>query len=154
MTETVVEQVGGSHYKSKYQHWHWVEDVGMGYLESQATKYLVRWRKKNGVEDLQKAHSYVLQLLVIHQEHGRVNKVRGPVDQTAKFTRRFLHENAVPNVESGLCDLLLTWACADTLYMVLAGINDLIGVETGPIDVDDLGHTSASEPGFNPASQF
>ena len=49
-------QVGGEHYASEYQHWDFVQDALCGlYLEGQITKYVSRWRKKNGVQDLQKA---------------------------------------------------------------------------------------------------
>lgn len=52
-------QVGGDHYKGEYQHWDFVCDTGMHYLLGCATKYISRWRKKNGVEDLKKALHYV-----------------------------------------------------------------------------------------------
>lgn len=49
-------QVGGEHYRSaKYQHWDFAADNRMGYFEGQITKYVTRWRKKNGVQDLEKA---------------------------------------------------------------------------------------------------
>lgn len=54
-----VAQEGGDHYQSKYQHWDWVVDIGMTYLPATATKYLPRWRKKNGLEDLRKALTYI-----------------------------------------------------------------------------------------------
>lgn len=48
-------QVGGAHYKTSYEHWDLVIKVYMGYFEGQATKYAMRWRKKSGLQDLQKA---------------------------------------------------------------------------------------------------
>lgn len=49
-------QVGGSHYKSRnLQHWDMVIQTNMPYLVGQATKYVSRWRDKNGVQDLMKA---------------------------------------------------------------------------------------------------
>lgn len=51
-------QVGGEHYKSEYQHWDFVADVGMNYFEGQITKYVYRWRKKNGLQDLEKARHF------------------------------------------------------------------------------------------------
>lgn len=54
-TESVNDrQVGGKHYKSEYQHWDFVYDVGFDYFEGCATKYLTR-RKNNRKEDLEKA---------------------------------------------------------------------------------------------------
>ena len=56
-------QVGGDHYRSRYQHWDFVEEGGLGYLEGCATKYVSRWRQKNGVQDLEKAEHYVQKLV-------------------------------------------------------------------------------------------
>jgi hypothetical protein len=47
-------QVGGKHYKSRYQHWDFVNDMKLDYFEGCATKYITR-RKGNRKEDLCKA---------------------------------------------------------------------------------------------------
>ena len=53
-------QVGGDHYKSSLQHWDFVSQALCGcYLEGCITKYVSRWRKKNGKQDLQKAAHYL-----------------------------------------------------------------------------------------------
>ena len=55
-------QVGGSHYQGKqaeYQHWDWVTDSGMHYLFACPTKYVIRWRDKGGIKDLEKAIHYL-----------------------------------------------------------------------------------------------
>lgn len=53
-------QVGGAHYKTDYEHWDFVREVlANNYLLGNATKYVSRWRKKNGVEDLEKALHYI-----------------------------------------------------------------------------------------------
>jgi len=63
----MVKQVGGDHYASEYEHWDWWIDLGMGYAYcvGNATKYLVRYREKNGIEDLRKALSYLQKLWTI-----------------------------------------------------------------------------------------
>ena len=48
-----------SHYVSSYQHWDLVHNTGMNYLEGASTKYITRWRKKNGIQDLEKALHYL-----------------------------------------------------------------------------------------------
>lgn len=63
------KQIGGEHYKSAYQHWDWATEHGLSYLAGCATKYLVRWRKKNGVEDLDKAAHYVEKLVETAELH-------------------------------------------------------------------------------------
>jgi hypothetical protein len=53
------KQVGGLHYKSEYQHWDFMLDVSMPYLPAQVIKYITRWKKKNGVQDLEKAAHFL-----------------------------------------------------------------------------------------------
>ena len=56
-------QVGGSHYKSQFQHWDFVAYyLDNRYLEGQVTKYVSRWRKKNGLQDLEKAEHFLSKL--------------------------------------------------------------------------------------------
>lgn len=62
-------QVGGDHYTStsgecprcgaKLQHWDLVSMFHWDYFQGQVIKYLMRWRKKNGVEDLKKSRHYL-----------------------------------------------------------------------------------------------
>ena len=51
-------QVGGTHYRSAYQHWDFVIDADLNYFTGQITKYISRWRKKNGTQDLEKAQHF------------------------------------------------------------------------------------------------
>ena len=46
------KQVAGSHYKSKIQHWDFVELNELRYIEGCATKYVTRWRGKHNYPDL------------------------------------------------------------------------------------------------------
>jgi hypothetical protein len=58
------QQVGGGHYKLRaFQHWDFVLANGLGYFEGQITKYICRWREKNGVVDLEKAMHYLAKLI-------------------------------------------------------------------------------------------
>lgn len=53
-------QIGGTHYKKlKYQPWDFFNDLKLHYLQCCIIKYTVRWRDKNGIEDLKKALHYV-----------------------------------------------------------------------------------------------
>ena len=58
-------QEQGSHYRSEIQHWDWVLANDMGYLEGCITKYVCRWRKKNGIYDLRKAQHYLEKLIEV-----------------------------------------------------------------------------------------
>jgi hypothetical protein len=63
------KQVAGSHYKGytyygiPIDHWDVVQVFGLGYMEGQITKYVMRASKKNGVEDLRKAAHYLEKLI-------------------------------------------------------------------------------------------
>ncbi len=56
-------QVGGTHYKTEYEHWDFAIKIPLGYLEATSAKYLARWRKKDGIKDLQKAMHYLEKLI-------------------------------------------------------------------------------------------
>lgn len=59
-------QVGGQHYKTKgTQPWDVIIEWNMGFLDGNALKYLVRFRDKGGVEDLQKARHYIDKLIEV-----------------------------------------------------------------------------------------
>jgi hypothetical protein len=51
-------QVGGSHYKGdgeKTEHWDFVAQWQLDYFQGLITKYVVRWKLKGGIQDLEKA---------------------------------------------------------------------------------------------------
>lgn len=81
MTTANEIQHGGLHYKKSatLQHWDIVEKYGIGYCEGCSTKYVSRWREKNGLEDLQKAEHYVIKLLELVRENGRLPRGIVPV---------------------------------------------------------------------------
>ena len=62
------KQVGGNHYKTKYEHWDLVVNTRMGYLEGTSTKYISRWHKKDGIKDLQKAKHYLEKLIEVYPD--------------------------------------------------------------------------------------
>jgi hypothetical protein len=52
-------QVGGDHYRTGIQHWDYVVANGLDYFQAQIIKYVTRWRKKGGVQDLDKARHFL-----------------------------------------------------------------------------------------------
>ena len=52
-------QVAGKHYESKIQHWDIVAEHDLDYFQAQITKYVMRWKLKNGIQDLQKAQHFI-----------------------------------------------------------------------------------------------
>jgi hypothetical protein len=62
------KQIGGTHYSSTGQHWDYATyNFGRGYLKGQVTKYVYRWRKKHGIQDLQKALHFLQKLDEVSQ---------------------------------------------------------------------------------------
>ena len=54
------KQVAGNHYKDlPIQPVEYIHANAMGYLEGNVVKYVSRWRKKNGLADLEKAKHYI-----------------------------------------------------------------------------------------------
>ena len=53
-------QVDGNHYKDlPIQPAEYIYANAMGYFEGNVVKYVSRWRKKNGIADLEKAKHYI-----------------------------------------------------------------------------------------------
>lgn len=59
MSKANDRQVGGEHYKAKVQHWDMVAEHDLDYFQGQVTKYVMRWKKKNGLQDLEKARHFL-----------------------------------------------------------------------------------------------
>ena len=65
-------QVGGNHYRDmKIQPVEYITQNGLSYLEGNVVKYVSRWRKKGGIEDLRKAKHYV-EMLIEEAQHGNL----------------------------------------------------------------------------------
>jgi hypothetical protein len=63
-------QVGGDHYKKfPIQPVEFIHANGIPFIEGNIIKYIVRWREKNGIKDLEKVKHYVD--LLIDLEHRK-----------------------------------------------------------------------------------
>lgn len=66
------EQIGGEHYKGMaIQPVEFIHANGLGYIEGAVIKYVCRWRKKNGIEDLEKARHFIDLLIDLEARAGR-----------------------------------------------------------------------------------
>ncbi len=61
------KQIAGSHYKSNMECWDYILANDLGYLEGTAIKYITRWKKKNGVEDILKAIHFLEKLVEVEK---------------------------------------------------------------------------------------
>lgn len=57
-----------AHYtQGKIETWDFIIDKGLGFLEANVCKYIVRFRHKNGVQDLHKARAYLNKLIEVEE---------------------------------------------------------------------------------------
>lgn len=74
-------QIGGEHYGlKKFQHWDIVAMFNLDYFQGQVTKYVMRWRDKNGIEDLEKGAHYLAKYIAV--EKDKLEKSRAAPDHT------------------------------------------------------------------------
>lgn len=68
MSEANKKQVGGGHYqKQTIQHWDYVAANDLDYFQGQVTKYVSRWKDKNGIQDLEKAKHFLEKYIEIEK---------------------------------------------------------------------------------------
>lgn len=64
-------QVGGDHWRTMpIQTWDYIHANGLNYFEGNVVKYVSRWRKKGGVQDLEKARHYLDKLIELARAEG------------------------------------------------------------------------------------
>jgi hypothetical protein len=64
-------QVAGGHYKElPIQPVEYIHANGIGYFEGNVIKYVSRWRKKNGIADLEKAKHYIELLIELEAKNA------------------------------------------------------------------------------------
>ena len=113
--------VGGDHYHTgdlKTQHWDMVDDHNIGYLEANASKYLMRYRHKNGLQDLEKAQHYSEKILHNHFHKDRMPRCSIPT----LVLDQILVEHDIHGVQRRALEDLLSWRTAGDLSHV---INDI-----------------------------
>ena len=125
-----MEQVGGDHYKSDYQHWDWAVDVGLGPLEYGATRYICRHWKKGGAEDLKKAQHFIEKLMELNEsgnyDHYKHIKRSKRSLYFIQDMNNFVKFNKLPYLEGSLCESIAKWTTTNDLFNILSGIVFLI----------------------------
>lgn len=116
------EQIGGEHYRASYQHWDFITINRLGYLEGCATKYITRWRKKNGAQDLRKATHYLQKLREVATE----GRVAPPKNVSSIQVMRFSVANELTDQESILIARIASWEHADDLLEAERELSDLL----------------------------
>lgn len=159
MSEANAQQVGGGHYKgTTYQHWDFVMIALAGrYLEGNITKYITRWRKKNGLEDLKKARHY-LNKLIEQFNLGNVSPLghRYFTSLTPQETpEHFCDVNGVDVSERMVVLLVSRWRNRDGLHKageILDALIEQVENEAAQY-ADEEQRTAGSEPGAGYVNQ-
>lgn len=70
-------QIGGDHYRKKgvIQHWDFAALREYDYFQGQITKYVDRWKNKNGIQDLEKAQHFLEKYIEIEKEKVRTGLI-------------------------------------------------------------------------------
>jgi hypothetical protein len=69
--------VGGTHYKKlEIDPWMVIRANKMGYFDGNALKYIMRYREKDGLQDLQKAKHYLEELIRQEEAKGALGAAR------------------------------------------------------------------------------
>lgn len=72
------KQIGGQHYKDQViQPVEYIHANGIGYFEGNVIKYVTRWRKKNGIADLEKAKHYIELLIELETRNAHLEAQKG-----------------------------------------------------------------------------
>lgn len=83
--KTREQQVGGSHYRKggEIQPWDIIKAWELDFWEGNVVKYVLRWKHKDGVQDLKKARHY-LDYLIEQGEKNEHNKTTRGSDECGK----------------------------------------------------------------------
>ena len=72
------KQIGGDHYQTAIQPVEFIHANDMPYIEGCVVKYMVRWRKKGGIESLRKARHYIDLLIELELRAERIEPEKEP----------------------------------------------------------------------------
>lgn len=126
-------QIGGSHYKSDFQHWDYaIVSLENRYLESAATKYISRWKKKNGIQDLEKSKHYLqkaLEALAKGLINPLVPRAYTKADDAENALQAFFICSSIEQEEQKIIRLISYWEKPEDLELALTYIQDLIEEE-------------------------
>jgi hypothetical protein len=117
-------QVGGGHYKNGgLEHWTFCSGSSIGYLEGCASKYLIRWRDKAGIQDLEKSDHF-LEKLIEMVEVGAIPRNNARI--LPKLIKKFYEDAKIPYPESLIVDTLFRWKHAGDLKNAQKVLRDFI----------------------------
>lgn len=123
-------QIGGDHYKgADFQPWDWAKNSNgaLGYYECTSIKYITRFRKKGGVEDLNKVLHY-LDKMLFESKHG---EIAPNYDQrrSLRTVMKYNRLNDCDGLQSNAITMIVMWQCPEDLEEAKKLVEQLIRVE-------------------------
>lgn len=115
-------QVGGTHYRTKFQHWDFAHQLRLGYFEGQITKYLTRHRFKKGKEDVDKALHFAKKLMELADQGQAPMHIQNPF---VSFTH-YGNENRLHQNEMFCIELACTWKNVHDLSALVCAVFALV----------------------------
>ena len=116
-------QVGGTHYAGEVQHWTYCIRSETPNLEYAASKYVARWRKKAGVQDLEKAIHYLEKRIESVNLH--IGTMKGGIYLPLMFGEFTSSTNCTVE-EAAILYSIMHWTKVSELQTAIARIRILI----------------------------
>ena len=117
------KQVAGGHYKTNgIQHWDLIDDNDVGYLAGNATKYLTRFRRKNGLQDLEKSLHYIEKMIEKYSNFGG----RSGHEVSDLEIETFFSDNDIAGIEREPIRLILNWRTVADLRVAKTWVGSLV----------------------------
>ena len=116
-------QVGGNHYEAEVQHWDYAVRSETPNLEYAASKYVARWRNKNGVQDLEKAIHYLEKRIESVNLH--IGTMKGGIYLPLMFGEFTSSTNCTVE-EAAILYSIMHWTKVSELQTAIARIRILI----------------------------
>lgn len=118
-------QVGGIHYRSKYQHWDLVATLSLGYFEGQITKYVTRHRAKHGAQDLDKAEHYAVKMKELNAKALYPPRHTTFASQVSFHVNHFCNANRLDSMEDIIISDVCVWLHNSDIDQIIASIKGL-----------------------------
>lgn len=97
-------EVGGSHYDMPYPPIRLIEELDPPFAEGCILKYLVRYKQKNGLEDLKKALSYI-DLILKYRENYIIRQYDIRDYLIDFFTANNITDSNIRTAISNICEM-------------------------------------------------
>jgi hypothetical protein len=120
------------YYQSSYMHWDFAVKVGLGYLDGCSTKYVARWRGKEGLKDLQKGRHFLDKLIEVGDYSIRRKNVIIDVE-----LKRFVEANSLTFLEHQYLFILCTYRNEAALRSAQQILTKIIATAKEPMKVED-----------------